>query len=197
MIRFHIFVAYVILLLIWSNCSHMHDGLITSDLPGAHVFLDNEFQGDTPCVIKWPQKDRNVEFTVAVVESGYSAEQREVYANERKLNFILQPFISDQHLPSAEEQSLFDTPPILLKPSSVEYPPLAKQTRIQGIVWVKVLVDNTGKVQEAKIHQASGVNAGFEEAALKSAYQCEYKPALKDKKPVAVWITYPVKFSLK
>ncbi|MCF7919133.1 MAG: energy transducer TonB [Candidatus Cloacimonetes bacterium] len=38
---------------------------------------------------------------------------------------------------------------------------------------------------------------GLDEAAIEYARQLEFEPAKTNGKPVAVWVTYPVPFSLK
>jgi TonB family protein len=90
-----------------------------------------------------------------------------------------------------------DEKPILIIEVQPEYPPLAKQEGIEGVVWVKAWVDKNGKVREALILKPSGASAGFEEAALAAAYKNEYKPAISNNQPVALWVVYPVRFALK
>lgn len=77
-----------------------------------------------------------------------------------------------------------------------EYPRLARTANMEAIVWVKALIDNEGKVRDAMILKSSGSKAGFDESAIQAAYKCRYKPAIQDGRPVAVWISYKVKFIL-
>jgi protein TonB len=103
----------------------------------------------------------------------------------------------EEYLPPPEEFVPYDEPPVQLTDVEYEYPPLAKQAGIEGTVFVKALVDKNGKVRDAIIMKESGSSAGFEEVALKAAYQIKYKPAISNNQPVAVWVVYPVRFTLK
>ena len=74
---------------------------------------------------------------------------------------------------------------------------MALKAQIEGTVWVKVLVDKTGNVRDAVVVKPSGANAGFEEAALEAAKKGKWKPAIQNKQPVAVWVSYEIKFQLR
>jgi TonB family protein len=78
-----------------------------------------------------------------------------------------------------------------------KYPDLAKQNGLEGEVWLQVLVDKRGKVKDVNIFRKARVESGFEEAATQAAWQWEYRPALCNNQPVAVWIVYTLKFKLK
>ncbi len=66
---------------------------------------------------------------------------------------------------------------------------------MQGIVWIKALVDKQGEVRKAMVDKSSGHQL-LDDAALKAAYLNEYKPATQKDKPVAVWVKYQVNFEL-
>jgi TonB family protein len=55
-------------------------------------------------------------------------------------------------------------------------------------------VNSEGKVEEAKILKSD--NTIFERPALEAAKQWLFSPALKDGKPVDVWLTVPFTFKL-
>lgn len=103
----------------------------------------------------------------------------------------------EEYLPPPEEFVPYDEAPVPIKEIQPEYPPLARQAGIEGTVWVKALVDKNGKVRKAIIFKPSGASAGFEDAAVAAAYKNEYKPAISNNQPVAVWVVYPVRFTLK
>ncbi len=103
----------------------------------------------------------------------------------------------EEYLPPPEEFVPYDEPPVPIKEVRPEYPPLAKQAGIEGVVWVKALVDKNGKVRDAIIFKPSGASAGFEESALAAVHQNQYKPAISNNQPVAVWVVFPVRFTLK
>jgi TonB family protein len=74
------------------------------------------------------------------------------------------------------------------------YPELAKKAGMEGKVWVKVFIDEKGKVEKAVMD--SSTNEVFVEAALEAIRQWEFTPALKDGKPIKCEIVVPFKFRL-
>jgi protein TonB len=87
--------------------------------------------------------------------------------------------------------------PVSINQLKPEYPPLAMQAGIEGEVKLLILVDKNGNVRDVKVVKPSGCSAGFEEAAIKAAYQTKWQPAISNGQPVAVWVGYPVRFVLK
>ncbi len=78
----------------------------------------------------------------------------------------------------------------------LEYPELAKKAGIQGRVLVKMEIDIDGTVMDAQIIQSSG-NQNLDEAALKCARRCRFKPAMQHQKPVRVWVSMPFDYRLE
>jgi TonB family protein len=91
----------------------------------------------------------------------------------------------------------YDEHPVIISLPTPKYPEMARKAEIEGKVYVEVLIDIRGKVRDARIIRDSGANAGFEEAALKAAWKGEWRPAMQNKQPVAVRVSYPVVFKLK
>jgi len=75
------------------------------------------------------------------------------------------------------------------------YPRLAEQAGLEGTVKIKALVGNDGSVLDAIISTTSGTPA-FDEAARAAAPRCRFKPAVRDGRPVCMWVTYIVNFKL-
>ena len=75
------------------------------------------------------------------------------------------------------------------------YPSQAKQDGIEGIVWVKVLVNRRGNVIDAITHKSSGTPM-LDEAAVAAASKCRFNPAMRNGQPVCVWVVYKVEFKL-
>jgi protein TonB len=73
------------------------------------------------------------------------------------------------------------------------YPEEAKRDRIEGIVIVQALVIEDGSVAECRAIPSIFV---LEDAAVACVRQWRFKPALSSGKPVAVWVTVPVRFML-
>ena len=56
-----------------------------------------------------------------------------------------------------------------------------------------LLYNNVIKNYPYAIH-IQGEGAAAEEAAVKAAYKCRFKPAIQNGRPVAVWVSYQVEF---
>ena len=87
-------------------------------------------------------------------------------------------------------------PPQLVSFPKPEYPPMARNLRVEGIVVVAVLVDENGQVQDARVEESVRQKVGLNEAALKSARAARYKPATKDGVKVKMWTRLRVPFKL-
>jgi protein TonB len=103
----------------------------------------------------------------------------------------------EELLPSPDEFVAYEESPEKIEEVELKYPEMARRAGIEGIVWVKALVDKEGKVRDVIIAKDSGANAGFEDAAIQQAYATTWKPAISNGQPVAVWVTYKVVFKLK
>jgi TonB family protein len=103
----------------------------------------------------------------------------------------------EEVLPTRDDFVPYDEPPVPLSECVVEYPPLAREAGIEGVVWIKALIDRNGKVRDVVVFRPSGSTAGFEESAQKAAWGIIYKPAISNRQPVAVWVVYAVSFKLK
>ena len=103
----------------------------------------------------------------------------------------------EEYLPTPEEFVPVEIQAEMIYEAPLEYPRLAKQAGMEGVVWVKALVDKNGDVVKAVVGKSSGSTAGFDEAAVAQALKCKYKPAIQNGRPVAVWVTYKVEFNLR
>jgi len=94
----------------------------------------------------------------------------------------------------------FSTRPTLLNREEVavvlerEYPPLLRDAGIGGTAYVRVFLDEEGRVRNAQIGESTG-HAALDDAALRVAEAIRFSPALNGDKPVPVWISFPVTFS--
>jgi protein TonB len=63
-------------------------------------------------------------------------------------------------------------------------------------VVVRALVDETGRVAESAVAQASGQppEYGFDEAALRRVRSRKYRPARRNGQPVPIWVMVRVEF---
>lgn len=87
-----------------------------------------------------------------------------------------------------------DTKPQIISKVKPGYTDEARQEKIQGVVTLKVLVDETGT--PTRITVVRGLPAGLSERAIEAARQTKFKPAMKDGKPVKFWILLDINFNI-
>ena len=85
------------------------------------------------------------------------------------------------------------TPPDLIAPPEVRYPPMARKLGREAVVEVRVLVDETGKVARAET-VGTPLGYGFEDAAIEAARRARYRPATKDGVRVKMWTSVKLRF---
>jgi TonB family protein len=95
-----------------------------------------------------------------------------------------------------EHPNFIDKSPELTRPINSIYPKRAKWEGRESDVWIRALIDKTGKIVEARAINPSPENAGFDEAATEAACNSIWKPAIANGQPVAVWVSFAVKFKL-
>jgi len=93
------------------------------------------------------------------------------------------------------------TKPIILdsKPEPVEYthptyPESARREGIEGTVWLRVLVSESGDVVDVVVIQS--LREDFDQDAVENAWKVKYAPAVSQGKPVPVWMVYSITFKL-
>ncbi|MEA1979555.1 MAG: TonB family protein [candidate division Zixibacteria bacterium] len=108
---------------------------------------------------------------------------------------IVVDIAEDDFLPAPTDFIPVEIYPEMISQHKPEYPRLAKQAGITGLVWVSSLVNEEGEVLKAIVGKTSGVTS-LDEAAVKAAYKCRFKPGIQNGRPVKVWVTYKVEFEL-
>ncbi len=78
-----------------------------------------------------------------------------------------------------------------------KYTPEAMEARIQGSIWLAVVVLETGNVGDVTITQSLDKQYGLDDEAVKTVKQWRFKPGMKDGKPVAVQVEIEMTFRLK
>lgn len=101
-----------------------------------------------------------------------------------------------ENLPEPDEFIKVDFMPELIHSEIPVYPESAKKLDQTAVLWIKALVNKEGKVKKAFVSKCSNEDKGFEQAAIDAALKSVYKPAIQNMKPVAVWVTYKMVFSL-
>lgn len=88
-----------------------------------------------------------------------------------------------------------DTPPRERGSLSPLYPEAARRQGLQGYVVVRLLIDESGGVEEAQIVESAGP-VSFRQAVLRMAHEWTFTPATRDGHPVKAWATKTVRFHL-
>jgi protein TonB len=86
------------------------------------------------------------------------------------------------------------TAPELIHRVEPEYPELARLGRLQGKVILEAIINKDGDVEQIKVLRG---NQQFNDAAMEAVRQWKYRPALQSGRPVAVYFTVVVEFSLR
>lgn len=76
-----------------------------------------------------------------------------------------------------------------------EYPDIARRSNMEGYVWVKILVDKSGKPKKAVVIKENGGSI-FNEAAMKAAMKYQFTPGVMNSGPVQVWVAIKFNFQL-
>ena len=89
------------------------------------------------------------------------------------------------------------TLPVVVRETKPSYTPEAMKQKIQGSVWMDVVVLESGDVGDVKISKSLDAEYGLDEQAIKATKQWKFKPGTKDGKPVAVQVVVEMTFTLK
>ena len=83
--------------------------------------------------------------------------------------------------------------PSLVRRPAPRYPEIARRTKREATVAVTVLVDENGRVQDARIKGAKA-GYGFDEAAMDAARRATFNPATKNGVRVRMWYDMNISF---
>lgn len=84
--------------------------------------------------------------------------------------------------------------PIALVAPDAEFSDEARRQHYQGVCMVAIIVDAHGNPQNPRITRSLGL--GLDEKALEAVMKYRFKPAMKDGKPVASYVTVEIDFHL-
>ncbi len=78
-----------------------------------------------------------------------------------------------------------------------DYPELARRARIEGKVILRAIIRKDGSVSDIEVLKEPAANLGFAAAAKNAVKQWRYRPATQNGRPVDVYFTVVVNFSLE
>jgi TonB family protein len=84
-------------------------------------------------------------------------------------------------------------PPVKVRDVKAVYPPVALESRVQGVVIIEIVVDTAGFVSDGKILRGQPL---LDQAALDAVRQWQFQPTLLNGAPVPVIMTVTVNFTL-
>jgi protein TonB len=84
-------------------------------------------------------------------------------------------------------------PPAKIRDVKPVYPPIAMESKVQGVVVIEITIDTAGNVMTAKILRGQPL---LDQAALDAVQQWQFQPTLLNGTPVPVIMTATVNFSL-
>lgn len=99
----------------------------------------------------------------------------------------------DEGMPSPDDYVAVEEMPVLINMPKPEYPDFARDAGVEGTVILRALVGKDGKVSDVIVVKGEKM---LEASAIAAAKQAQFKPALQQHRPVAVWVQIPIKFSL-
>ena len=85
--------------------------------------------------------------------------------------------------------------PMVVRRVIPKYPDMAIRAGLEGMVWVKILVDKDGTPKKAVVIKSTAEL--FNESATTAAMGFLFTPAVMNNGPVKVWVSIPFKFVLK
>lgn len=83
--------------------------------------------------------------------------------------------------------------PVPITQLAPEYPEIARQSGVQGMVTVRALIGTDGRVKRVEVEKSVPI---LDAAAVSAVRQWVFKPALSNNRPVKVWVRVPVRFRL-
>jgi TonB family protein len=101
---------------------------------------------------------------------------------------------NEDSLPAFGEHATAEDAPQVVTRVSPIYPPEALKAGVQGTVMLSVLVGRDGLVKDTRV--TTSIPA-LDAAAETAVRQWVFKPARNEGKPVAVWASVPIKFTLR
>ena len=196
------------------------DGKTGEAIPGANIFLEGTKLGAASDmhgkfnIINIPPGVYNVKATMIGYQTGIISQVKVGKDKSTTLNFNLKNLVIKVEKSDKEKKSSspsvkigeeiefvpYDKAPMpeggfLEIQKNLEYPDAARKAGLEGQVVIYVQIDKKGKILKTKIQKSLQLEC--DKAAIKAIKSVKWKPAMQRDKPIAVWVSVPIKFKLK
>jgi len=84
--------------------------------------------------------------------------------------------------------------PIRTKTVRPVYPDAVQHARIEGIVWLQLIISETGRIESVVVTRS--LHPILDQCAIDAAQKWKYRPALLNRRPVRVIVNVAVRFSV-
>ena len=88
--------------------------------------------------------------------------------------------------------------PTFIKQKKPRYPETARRAGIEGKVFVSVLISEKGRPIKAQImKRVPSDQTVFDDSAIECVMNSTYNPGIQNGNPIKVWLTVPIRFTLR
>jgi TonB family protein len=108
-------------------------------------------------------------------------------------SIVVDPSLFDMDSDGPVSINAVEELPVPINTPAPEYPDMARESGVEGIVRFRALITKEGRVSEVKIVEG---NMLLEDAAISAVRRWTFKPALQQHRPVAVWVESQLDFTL-
>lgn len=89
-------------------------------------------------------------------------------------------------------------PPTIVSTPKLQYPEMARIAGIEGKIFIRVLIGDDGRAVKAEIvKRVPADGTMFDKEAVRIAMESRYTPGQQNGQKVKVWMTIPVRFTLR
>lgn len=119
----------------------------------------------------------------------------EISNESLKNDGLIPDFINEREFASEVEKMPMPVGGIQAIAQNVVYPEEAKKMAVEGKVFIRAFISESGEVMATKV--IKGIGFGCDEAAQQAISRCRFSPGVKDEKPVKVQVMIPIIFKLQ
>ncbi|RLD59220.1 MAG: hypothetical protein DRJ01_11610 [Bacteroidetes bacterium] len=156
---------------------------------------------EVPDKIKPPDEMVKPQVEIVIEEDEFEGEDEEDIPIVETIEITKLDAYKEKEPPKLNLPSRFvkyEDPPAPIKQVPPEYSEFARKSGIEGQVWLDVVVLKDGSVGAVKVKKSlMPGKGGLDEAAVEAVKKWKFSPAKSGGKPVSVWVTFPVTFSLE